>query len=169
MRRGWQLRPETDSLYDLVVAAEGEFDREAWAEIVRECLDAEQQALGKKHGTKTAFATKVKVSVRTLDNWLDKQVDATEANVRGVARAYQRNEFELLIRVGLASIDSLLAASAQLDPDEELNLIAEAPISAKAKERLVRRLLAWQERDRARRIDDLKEEIAQLERVEPTA
>lgn len=116
------------------------------------------------YGAKTRFAAKAGVSVRTVDNWLDEKVDAREQNVRTVAKAYDRNELELLIKVGFYSVDVLLGASLAVGPDEELDLILAAPVSDIDKQRLVERMLARQERDKQRRMEDLRFDIEQIQR-----
>lgn len=162
----WRIRKETRSRYHQPVA-DATINRQVWSSIVRELLDEESDP--RVYGAKTRFATKSGVSPRTVDMWLAGEVDVKETNVRAVARAYGRGELELLIRVGLFTTDELLTASVNLGPDEELQLILEAPVSDVWKQRLVERMLARQERDRQRRIEDLRFDIEQVLRGGQTA
>lgn len=105
------MRKETRFPYDRLVA-DGIVDREAWAVVVQELLDLEAKPLvdgGKLrvHGAKTRFAAKIGITARTVDTWLGRSVDVKEANVRAVAKGYDLNPMDLLIRVGFYSSEQM--------------------------------------------------------------
>lgn len=124
-------------------------DRGEWAKAVQELLDVEAEQHGKV-GTKTRFGAKVGVSARTVDSWLKCDVDVRDANVKGVAAAYGRDEVQLLARVGLLSLP------ATDERDDEVEMILAAPVSPAEKQRHIDRLIAMRERDKQRRMDDLR-------------
>lgn len=174
LRPGWQIRKETRSRYDHLVAT-GEFDRAAWADIIRELLEAEAQTAGKKHGSKTRFAARVGVSVRTVDTWLRKDVDVKESNVRAVAEAYDRDLMELLIRVGFYAVDDLPYQPTNEEIDEEQRQVLDSDLDDETKAEYLRllddmrttdeRLIAEQrERDKQRRMRELAWRIEQASR-----
>lgn len=123
-------------------------DRGEWAKAVSELV--ENEAEHGKYGAKTRFAAKVGVSVRTVDAWIGRTVDVKDANVRGVAAAYDCDEVQLLARVGLISVPT------REEPDEEVEMILAAPVSSAEKQRHISRLMAMRERDKQRRIEDLR-------------
>lgn len=169
LRPKWQVRKETRSGYDHPVA-NGVLDRQEWAKVVRELLDVE--GAERKHGAKTRLAGKAGVTTRTVDTWLTAQVDVQEANVRRVATAYELNAMDLLIRVGLYSVDQLPRVSPAQMNVERQRVLDNADLDDEAKADILRKLDEWEAADeelirqlrqkdqerRAQRITDLIEQ-----------
>lgn len=174
VRPGWQLRKETRSRYDHLVAT-GEVNREAWAEVVQELLAAEAEAQNRKHGSKTRFAAKASVSVRTVDTWLRRDVDVKESSVRAVAEAYGRDLMELLIRVGFYAIEQMPHRPTDEEIDDEQRQVLESDLPDETKARILQELdemragderliVEQRERDKQRRMRELAWRIEQARR-----
>lgn len=148
IRPGRRVGAELDFRYDPVVAG-GTVDRGEWAKAVQELLDIEADQHG-KIGAKTRFGAKVGVSVRTVDAWLRRESDVRDANVKGAAAAYNRDEIQMLARVGLLSLP------APEEHDDEVEMILAAPVSSAEKQRHIDRLIAMRERDKLHRMEDLR-------------
>lgn len=122
-RTSWNVRPESRFQYDQLVAS-GVVNRDEWARVIREILELEAAPLtegGKPrtHGSKTRFAAKAGIAVRTVDSWLHSDVDVKEASVRAVADGYGINAMNLLIRVGFYKIEELPPRLTDEQIDEE--------------------------------------------------
>ncbi|MFG3709181.1 hypothetical protein ACGF7U_31245 [Micromonospora sp. NPDC047670] len=155
--------------------ATGEVDRQAWAEVIRELLAEETRAHGKSHGSKTRFATKVGVSVRTVDTWLRKDVDVKEASVRAVAEAYELDLMELLIRVGFYALQQMPYQPTEEEIDEEQRQVLESDLDDEIKAEILQQLeemraaderliVEQRERDKQRRMRELTYRIEQARR-----
>jgi len=171
LRPGWQLRKETRSRYDHLVATD-EVNREAWAEVVQELLVAETKAQNKKHGSKTRFASKSGVSVRTVDTWLRQEVDVKESNVRAVAEAYGVDLMELLIRVGFYAVEQMPYRPTDEEIDDEQRQVLDSDLDDEYKAELLqdldamrtgdeRLIVEQRERDKRRRMRELGWRIEQ--------
>lgn len=156
--------------------ATGEVNRAAWAEVTRELLDAEAEARNKKHGSKTRFASKVGVSVRTVDTWLRQEVDVKESSVRAVAEAYELDLMELLIRVGFYAVEQMPYQPTDEEIDDEQRRVLESDLPDDVKADLLqqleemraadeRLLIDQRERDKQRRMRELSLRIEQARRA----
>lgn len=138
--------------------AEGErrVDRDAWARVV------DQLVLTHNRGNKSAFARQAGVDVRTVTRWLAGTVDVSEESVRGVARAFSLKPRELLVELGVYQRDELLPeATAE---DEEVALILTADVDDETKRKMIDRLMELRERDKQRRMDDIRWALERGER-----
>lgn len=118
---------DTRVLYPLDVA-ERKIDRTAWARIVRKILDEEYA------GNKTAFGAAIDSDRRTINRWLDEDVDVSEDMVRKVARRHNLSPMDMLIEVGYYGTQEVRTeptgpAKAPKVRDEILAIIKDAPIT----------------------------------------
>lgn len=183
-RQRWTLRPErpadplsprvlhrecvtrnsvTDFPYHLLVA--GEVNREAWSAFVREDL------LPLTKGKKATLARLLGVDPKTIDLWLQGRVRVSEASVRQVAERTQRRAGDLLVRVGVYTLDDLPAVTltdeqideeqrrvldTDLDDEQKALILAELDAMRTDDERL---LEEQRTRDRQRRQQRIAEMI----------
>jgi hypothetical protein len=155
--------------------ATGEVNRQAWVEVVRELLAEEAESHGKSHGSKTRFAAKAGVSVRTVDTWLRQLVDVKEASVRAVAEAYGRDLMELLIRVGFYAVEQMPYRPTDEEIDEEQRQVLESDLDDDMKAEILQQLeemraaderliVEQRERDKQRRMRELEYRIDRARR-----
>lgn len=130
-------------------------DRDAWATLVRSLIVATSR------GNKSAFARKVGVTTRTLDRWLDAQVDVSEQSVRAVAEGLGKSPLEMLVAVGYYTTQDVQAIAANLAAipvDEELEAVRTDPrIPDDLKTRMIRLILDRRASDLAQTRRLLKE------------
>lgn len=119
---------DTRVLYPLDVA-ERKINRTAWAAIVRNILDEEYA------GNKTAFGTAIDSDRKTINRWLDEDVDVSEEMVRKVARRHNLSPIDLLIEVGYYVAQDVRTESAEpaTDGDELQEMIGAAPVTPSQK------------------------------------
>ncbi len=167
IRSNRQVCTETRFQYDHLVAG-GVVDRAEWARVVQDLLAVEAQPAleggkARVHGAKTRFATRVGIKTpRTVDTWLDKQVDVKESSVRAVAAAYGINPIELLIRVGFFTADEVPAPAIPAEDAWIVELVAGYDFSAAKKRQLTAVLLEQERRERGERLRRLREQIEVL-------
>lgn len=115
-------------LYPLDVA-ERKINRTAWAGITRQLLDEEYA------GNKTAFGTAIDSDRKTINRWLDEDVDVSEEMVRKVARRHNLSPMDLLIEVGYYVAQDVRTEPAEpvAVGDELLELIETAPVTPSQK------------------------------------
>jgi len=129
-------------------------NRDAWARVVSELVASETR------GKIAPFARRVGVDPRTVSRWLRGEVDVSEESVREVARQTGRNPAQLLVDVGYYRLGEISIAQSQSqhehEHDEEMQIILSAPVDDQTKRLMIERLLALRERDKQRRIEDLR-------------
>lgn len=163
-----RVEPEVNSRYSLSVS--GTVDREAWAEVTQEILDAECK------GNKSAFARRVfidgkPINPRTVYAWLNHEFEVKESSVHAVAKGFDRNPIELLIRVGFYTLDQVpMRLPDEVVDDEQRYVLDLEGVSDETKVIILQELETWRatdegmltrqrERDRERRLALLRERI----------
>lgn len=119
-------------------------DRQAWANVVSQLI-AQETA-----GNKSRFAALVSVTYKTVTRWLNMESDVSEESVRQVARAVGVSPMELLVRVGYYEAADMAAPSDThpIPPDDKaLQVILEADIPPRVKQRMIQRLQQLRERE----------------------
>lgn len=141
---------DTRVLYPLDVA-ERKINRTAWAGITRKILDEEYA------GNKTAFGAAIDSDRKTINRWLDEDVDVSEEMVRKVARRHNLSPMDLLIEVGYYGTQDVRTepASAPAEGDPMLELIDAAPITPSQK----REMREFVEKRRAEAEQAIKAEV----------
>lgn len=150
--------------YDRLVAV-GTVDREEWAKVVQELLDAHTR------GKKEPFARLIGVNPRTVHSWLRSETAVTEQSIRQVAQACGVNSIDLLIRVGFYAIDEMPRVThEQMNAERRRVLDSGLPDDVQAEilmelDRMEREdaemLKQLEERDRQRREARVNELLAQ--------
>lgn len=139
--------------YDQAVG-ERRIDRDAWADVVAQLIAQETG------GNTSRFAQLVGVTYRTVRRWLTKGGDVSEESVRQVARAVHIPTAELLLRVGfydaadLATGGEITPADARDDP--ALQIILEADVPPRVKQRMIQRLQQLRAQEAERQADDVR-------------
>jgi len=129
-------------------------DREAWAEVVSRLINQETA------GNQSRFAALVGVTYKTIRRWLKGESDVSEDSVRQVARAVGISPLELLMRVGYYSLSDLDAPTPaeQIDAgdDRALQVILEADVPPRVKQRMIHRLQELRRRQAEREVDEVR-------------
>lgn len=121
---------------------ERKVNREAWARTVRELIASETG------GKKAPFARLVGVDPRTVDRWLKGEVDVSEESVRDVASALRRSPMDLLLAAGYYDERDLAGRQlAAATDDPAMQVILNADIPARAKQRMIERLRELRKRE----------------------
>lgn len=151
MRASTPVGTGVHAMYSAGVS-ERKVNRDEWAKIV--------DGLLRRHtrGNKSALARDLKVDVRTISRWLNSEVDVSEDSVREVARVYSLAPMQLLVNVGYYRLGELLPSPTEGAGarDEEMELILTADVSDEMKKRMIALLVEQRERDKARRIEDIR-------------
>lgn len=139
--------------YDVGVG-ERRVNREAWAEVVSRLINQETA------GNQSRFAALVGVTYKTIRRWLKGESDVSEDSVRQVARAVGISPLELLMRVGYYSPSDLDAPTPveQLaaGDDRALQVILEADVPPRVKQRMIHRLQELRRRQVEREVDEVR-------------
>lgn len=127
-------------------------DRAAWAAVVARLINEEAG------GNKTRFAQLVGTTYKTINRWLNSEVDVSEGSVRAVAEALHVSPVELLVKAGYYTEADLTAPqpAAHDEDDEALQLILESDHPPRMKMRMIQRLHELRARDRAHEVEEVK-------------
>jgi hypothetical protein len=155
IRERTEVVQEVQCGYDQLVS--GAVDRNEWAKVVSELLDTIPRR------NKTTFAARVGINPRTVTYWLDQQTDVKESSVRAVAEAFGINAMQLLIRVGVYSIEQMVA-NPVAEADDELSMVLAADVDDVTKQMMIERLYELREQDKQRRLEHLRWTIQQNQR-----
>ena len=121
-------------------------DRSAWANLIRNALEAETR------GKKAPFARTIGFDVSTVDNWLAKSVEVRESSVRQVAERLGRDLREMLVEVGYYSrVEVGIEDVPPLNVDEEVQRVRESGLPPRVQSRIVASILEMQRVDAERR------------------
>jgi hypothetical protein len=130
--------------------SERKIDRAAWAALLVPLI------LSEAGGNKSKFCRTIGVSTRTLDRWLDMQVDVSEQSVRDVARALNRSAAEFLVRIGYYRHAELNPpATGPEEHDELIDLVlADERLSERDKVEIIEVLMERREHARQQLLRD---------------
>lgn len=154
------LRRDTGVHYAGGVAPR-KIDREEWARQVAQ-LVAEETG-----GNKSRFAAKVGATYKTVNRWLNGEVDVREESVRDVARALGVSTRDLLVRVGYyldADLDSAPASPDPQSADEVVRMVLESRLPPHLQRRMLDRLQRLRESQRTHEADEVRFWIEQARR-----
>jgi hypothetical protein len=135
--------------------AERKIDRAAWAAEIERLLMEEAE------GNKTALGAAIGVDRKTVNRWLDQDVDVSHESVRAVARAFKASPLDLLIKVGY---DFGSESRPPIDPGAvpESDTVGQLIKSAKVPPSVKRDLLGYVAERRADFERQLRAEIERL-------
>lgn len=139
--------------YDSSVSA-GEFDRAEWAKVVNELLDEIPRR------NKTELFRRIGFTDRTIDRWLNQQVDVAESSIRQVAERTGRKPMEMLIRVGYYKRDEMPAPAVPPEDQWIVDRINASPLGEAIKQQLITIELDRAKREREERQRQIDEQIA---------
>lgn len=155
---GWVIRrlptvqPDTRVRYGVCMS--GVVDRAEWAKFVDELLDEDPKR------KKAPLSRRLGISERTLDRWLGKLNDVSEASVRQVAERTGRNAMDLLIRVGVYRREEMPPPEVPTEDAWGVAIIESSTrLDAKTKAKLVATFLDQEKRDREEKERRLQEQI----------
>jgi len=152
LRHAEPSRPDTGVRYDALVA--GVVNREVWATIINELLDEIPRR------NKAALARKIDFRERTIDRWLRMEVDVAESSVRQVADRTDRDQMDLLMRVGYYERGQLPVS---VVPPEDAWIVEtiqnSTALDDETKRRWIVLELAREARHREERVRGIKEQI----------
>lgn len=151
MRGPVPLRPDTRVHYAGDVAPR-KIDRGEWARQVARLVDQETA------GNKSRFGTRVGVTYKTVNRWLNSEVDVSEEKVREVARAFHIHPADLLVRVGYyAAADFTTPPPASTDDnDPARKRILATDLPPHMKRRMLERLENLRAAQREREAEDVQ-------------
>lgn len=130
-------------------------NRDEWARQVERLIVSETA------GNKTKFAARVGVTYKTVNRWLNSEVDVSQENVRAVARALELPPGDLLVRVGYYT-EGDFAAPAPVPPppgggpDDVLDLIMTSDLPPSMKRRMIERLSRLRVAQREREAEEVQ-------------
>lgn len=141
--------------------SERRIDRDAWADEIKSLIATEAG------GNKTRFGKMIDLSVKSIDRWLDREVDVREENVRRVCRALQIPVQDMLLKVGYYQpADFEQAAVDQTTEDDRAaTLIRDSDLSPAAKRQLLAHLAEQREAHEQQRLADAERMIELFRRA----
>lgn len=125
----------------------GDINRNAWAQLIAGLIQSETK------GKKAPFARLIGVDARTLDRWLKREVNVSEASVRDVAKAVGRAPMDVLVQVGYYEVADI-APPTPTDPRQDpiiREILADPRLTEDERVQLVQMQLDRIEQDLARR------------------
>lgn len=156
LRMGHPLGSGTHARYSVVVSEAG-INRAEWATVVAELIARETR------GKKLPFARRIGVDATTVSRWLKSEVAVKEESVRAVARAFDLQAIDLLVRVGYYEATDL-APPAIPDPYQDpviMQILADRALTEVQRAELVQHQLDRIEEDLKRRRDEY-ERVARI-------